>query len=61
MTKEQATAEATKVANDDNIVMVVTFNPYDEEPAQYGYFPEGATKIFKFDEVIETIYPGDTK
>ena len=61
MTKEEATAEATKVANDDNIVMVVTFNPYDEEEDKFGFFPEGATKIFKFDEVIETIYPGDKK
>ena len=60
MTKEQATTEATIVANRDGIRMVVTFDPYaetEDETQKFGYFPEAATKIFKYEEVIETIKP----
>jgi hypothetical protein len=60
MTKEQATEEATEIAKRDGIRMVVTFNPYEEEfddRDKFGYFPEGATHIFKYEKVVETIEP----
>lgn len=63
MTKDQAITEAKATANEFDIDMVVTFNPYEEtldEADKFGYFPAGATHIFKYEEVVETIKPGDT-
>ena len=59
MSKETAIAEATKIANKDNIVMVVTFNEYAEyETDQYGYYPATAFPIVeKFERIVETIEP----
>lgn len=58
VTKEQATAEATKIAKSEGQTMVVTYNPYDEEPDEakrYGYFPKAAFKFFPHEEIVETI------
>jgi len=64
MTQAQATTEATEIAKRDGIDMVVTFNPYDEEEEfdrdKFGYFPERATSIFKFEKVISRINPQGT-
>jgi hypothetical protein len=66
MTKQDATDRATETANRDGIVMVVTFNPYEEtldEDDKFGYFPEEALArmhrvgAFKFDKIVETIKP----
>jgi len=59
MSKETAIAEATKIANKDNITMVVTFNAYAEyEEDQFGYYPAVAFPVVeKFEEVIQTIRP----
>jgi hypothetical protein len=60
MTEEQATKEATEIAKRDGIRMVVTYNPYEEEffdRDKYGYIPEGATHIFKYEKVISRINP----
>lgn len=61
MTREQATKEATEIAERDGIHMVVTFNPYADNPDEtqnYGYFPSDASGIFKYEKVLETIQPG---
>ncbi len=60
MTKEQAIQSATQVAHSEGVTMVVTFNPYADEfrdADKFGYFPEGAQHIFKYEKVIETIRP----
>ncbi len=59
MSKETAIIEATKIANEDNIVMVVTFNKYAEyEEDQYGYYPAVAFPVVaKFEQIVETIEP----
>jgi len=59
MSKEMAIAEATKIANEDNIVMVVTFNEFAEyETDQYGYYPAVAFPVVeKFETIVETIKP----
>lgn len=59
MSKAAAIADATKIANDDNIVMVVTFNAYAEyEEDQYGYYPAVAFPVVeKFETIVETIKP----
>ncbi len=58
MTQIEATKEAQAIATNENITMVVTFNPYDEDEEGYGYMPKGAERIFKHEEIIETIFPG---
>ena len=61
MTREQATTEATQIATTDGIRMVVTFNPYGEEPDaadRYGYCPAAAARIFAHEEVVATIETG---
>ena len=60
MTQEQATEEATEIAKRDGIRMVVTYNPYEEEffdRDKFGYFPEVATSIFKYEKVVSRINP----
>jgi hypothetical protein len=60
MTQEQATKEATEIAKRDGIDMVVTFNQYDEalyDWDKFGYFPSGATTIFKYEKVVSRINP----
>ncbi len=59
MSKETAIADATKIANEDNITMVVTFNEYAEyETDQYGYYPAVAFPVVeKFERIVETIKP----
>jgi hypothetical protein len=60
MTREQATREATEIANRDRIRMVVTFDPYAEnadETQNFGFFPESAIEIFSHENVEETIVP----
>ncbi len=69
MTREDATEKAREHANRDGIVMVVTFNEYEEaeEADKYGFFPEDALArmhrigAFKFDKVVETIKPPGDK
>ena len=61
MTKEQAGIEADKIARNDQIEMVVVFNPYAEEPREsyrYGFYPASAARIFQHDETVETIPAG---
>ena len=61
MTKEQATDEATEIAKNDGIRMVVTFDPYaenEDDTQNFGYFPQAAIEIFSHEEVIDTIEPG---
>ena len=60
MRQAQATEEAIETAKRDGIRMVVTFNPYEDEfddRDKFGYFPEGATSIFKYEKVISRINP----
>jgi hypothetical protein len=52
MRQGQATEEAIETAKREGIRMVVTFNPYEEEfddRDKFGYIPEGATHIFKYE------------
>ncbi|GAF97402.1 unnamed protein product [marine sediment metagenome] len=54
---EQAKKEAREVARNDNVRMVVTFNPYDEETFHdrdggYGYHPAATHHIFESNETI---------
>ena len=61
MTRERATKEAREIAERDGIRMVVTIDPYAENPdvtQNYGYFPNAATGIFRYEKVVETIEPG---
>lgn len=59
MTREEATKQATEIANRDGIAMVVTENPYAEhESERISYYPAKATAIFKMETVLETISPG---
>jgi len=58
MTLLQAVREATEIAKRDRIRMVVTFNPYAENPDEtqkYSYFPHSAKHIFKYERVVDTI------
>lgn len=60
MTKKQAIEEAKEIAKRDGIQMVVTFDPYAENPDEtqnYGYHPYAAVGIFKHEEVVKTIRP----
>lgn len=60
MTKDEATLQATKIAKEQKITMLVTFSPYEEtldESDKYGYLPEGATEIFVHDKIVATIHP----
>ena len=59
MSKEIAIAEATKIANEDDITMVVTFNEYAEyETDQYGYYPAVAFPVVEqFETIVKTIKP----
>lgn len=60
LTKDQARDEATKIANAENIIMVVLYERYAEEPddsLKFGYCPKNQAKAFMHDEVVETIHP----
>ena len=61
MTKAEAAKEAREIAREDNIVMAVTFDPYDEhaesDADKYGYMPFASTHIFEHEKVVETIQP----
>ena len=60
MTKKRAMKEATEIAKRDGIRMVVTWDPYAENPVaseNYGYFPKRAAGIFNLEEIVETIEP----
>lgn len=60
MTKREARIEARKVANQDGILMAITFNPYaeeEEEDQKYGFVPLKATKLLKHEEVVEVMEP----
>lgn len=61
MKKLDAFLEAAKIADNDNIVMVVTHNPYDEfedSENSYGYYPESAYSIVaRHEKLIGTVYP----
>ena len=62
MTKEQAIREATEIAVNDNIRMIVTFNKYAEyETDQWAYYPAAARSIFAHDEEKFRIEPGGNK
>jgi hypothetical protein len=64
MKKIDAILEAAKIADADDIVMVVTHNPYDEfedDENSYGYYPESSYYIVaKHETLIATIYPDET-
>jgi hypothetical protein len=57
MTKNRAIVEATKTAIDNGIDMVVTYNPYSENPYEdsYGYYPLASKSIFINEESIISI------
>lgn len=60
MRQAQATEEAIETAKREGIRMVVTYNPYEEEfddRDKFGYLPEGAVTIFKYEKVISRINP----
>ena len=61
MNKADAFISASKVANGDNINMVVTHNPYDEfedSDNSYGYYPESSYHIVaKHETLIAKVYP----
>lgn len=61
MKKLDAMLEAAKIADNDNIVMVVTHNPYDEfedDENSYGYYPETSYSIVaKHEKLIAMVYP----
>jgi len=61
MEKLDAFLEAAKIADNDNIVMVVTHNPYDEFEAEensYGYYPESSYHIVaNHENLIAMVYP----
>jgi hypothetical protein len=59
MTRSQATTEARAIANRDQIIMVVTENPYHEGPEdeRFNYHPRAAASIFTHEEVVETLSP----
>ena len=61
MLKAEAFTAASNIADKDNIVMVVTHNPYDEfEPSDnsYGYFPQTSYHtVEKHEALIATVYP----
>jgi hypothetical protein len=62
MSKERAIKEATEIANKDNIVMVVTFNPFAEFDSEvYGYYPAVAHACVPHEEIIEIIKPEGRK
>ena len=65
MTREQATKEAREIADEDGVLMCVTYNVYSEEPdreERYGYHPAAAQHIFMYETVLETIEPeGETR
>jgi hypothetical protein len=62
MTKEQAIREATEIAVNDNIRMIVTFNQYAEyETDEWAYYPAAARSIFALDEEKFRIEPGGNK
>jgi len=59
MTREEATEEAKKVATSSGLRIAVTRNKYSENPEgnNFGFLPERAVKIFKYEEVLEIIEP----
>lgn len=59
MTKERATRQAQHLANQHGLTLVVAHNPYGEESdaENFGYYPKGAVKIFKYETVVSTITP----
>lgn len=65
LTREAATNEAREIANKDNIVMAVIFNPYHEsaesDDEKYGYHPLAALPIFHHHKLIETVHPAKKK
>lgn len=64
MKKIDAFLEAAKIADNDNIAMVVTHNPYDEfedSDNSYGYYPESSYHIVeKHEKLIGVVYPETT-
>lgn len=57
MTKPEAIANARQIALDDDIDMVVCFNPHAEEPYEglnYTYFPAFTKRLFPHEEIIQT-------
>jgi hypothetical protein len=60
MTKEQAILEAKKIAREDGIRMIVTFNPYAEyKTDEWSYLPAAAKSIFSHDEEKFRFEPGE--
>lgn len=61
MTKERATRQAQQLADQHGLTLVVAHNPYGEESDEenFGYYPKGAVKIFKYETVVSTITPGE--
>ena len=59
MTKEHAISAAQVEADLHDCTLVVTFNPYgeDTEDENFGFMPEGALKIFKYETRVATILP----
>lgn len=61
MKKLEAFDTASKIANGDKIVMVVTHNPYDEfeeSEDSYGYYPESSYHIVeKHESLIAKVFP----
>ena len=60
MTRDKAVEEATLIAEQENIVMSVTFNPYGEEEDRcgwYSYHPQVADHIFSHERVVKIVKP----
>jgi hypothetical protein len=60
MNKLDAFDNASKIANGDRIVMVVTHNPYEEfetHENSYGYMPESSYVHAMHESVIAKVFP----
>lgn len=58
MFKEEAINEAMYLAREDGIPMVVTYNPYDDNPeeaARYWFYPACAKSLFPHERVVVRI------
>ncbi len=52
MTEKQARVGAIATAKHERIKIAVVFNPYSEEPDDYGYWPREAFHIFEENSVL---------
>jgi hypothetical protein len=55
----EAIKHATKTANQEQVEMVVTHDPYgeNEKEMNYEFMPKGAEKIFHHQTVVQIIKP----